>query len=276
MSVWSYEGKRVVVAGCFSGMGEACARELVSLGAEVHGVDVRESPVKMASFRQVDLSDRVSIDAGVEAIGGPIDALFNCAGLPQTFPALDVMKVNFIGMRHWTERWLPKIRTGGAVASIASTAAYRYAENQGPAAELVATPDFDAAVAWVDANPGPVGNGYGFSKQALILYTLGRAAQTAKQGVRMNVTLPSPTATPMMRDHFTKTTTETVLNVFAEPMGRQSTAAEQAYPLIFLNSDAAAFVNGHALMVDGGFTGGATVGAIDVPALLQRAVAAAE
>ena len=47
---WSYQGKKVVITGCFSGMGEAAARELVRLGAEVHGVDIKESPVKMASF----------------------------------------------------------------------------------------------------------------------------------------------------------------------------------------------------------------------------------
>jgi hypothetical protein len=41
------------------------------------------------------------------------------AGLPQTFPALDVMKVNFIGMRHWTESWIPKMRRGSGVVTIA-------------------------------------------------------------------------------------------------------------------------------------------------------------
>ena len=49
--IWSYAGKRVVIAGCSSGMGEATARELVRLGAEVHGVDIKRSPVDLASFR---------------------------------------------------------------------------------------------------------------------------------------------------------------------------------------------------------------------------------
>lgn len=40
-----YQGKRVVIAGCFSGMGAACARLLVKAGAEVHGVDIKPSPV---------------------------------------------------------------------------------------------------------------------------------------------------------------------------------------------------------------------------------------
>src|SRR5215207_8786515 len=139
MSVWSYEGKRVVIVGCFSGIGEAVAREVVRLGGEVHGVDVRQSPVDLASFHQLDLKDAQAADAVVEAIGGQIDCLFNCAGLPQTFPAIDVMKVNFIGMRHWTERWLPQINKGGAVCTIASNAAYRFQERLEVTKDLNAT-----------------------------------------------------------------------------------------------------------------------------------------
>jgi NAD(P)-dependent dehydrogenase (short-subunit alcohol dehydrogenase family) len=270
-SVWSYKNKRVVIVGCYSGMGEACARELVDLGAEVHGFDVRESPVNLASFTKVDLGNPLSIDAAAASLPGQIDSLFNCAGLPQTFGPAAVMKVNFIGMRHWTERWLPKIRPGGAVATIASTAAYRYMDDQGPALELVATPDFAAAVDWVEAHPDIVGDGYGFSKKAIILYTLRRSTETVKQGVRMNVTLPSPTETPMWKEHFAKFVTPARFEAFAGPMGRFSTSAEQAYPLIFLNSDAASMVNGLAMPVDGGFVGGVFSGAYDPMKIMAAA-----
>jgi len=273
MSKWSYEGKRAVIVGCFSGMGEAAARELVSLGAELHGFDIRESPVKMASFTKVDLSDPASIDAAMASLPGDIDCLFNCSGLPQTFGAMAVMKVNFIGLRHWTEAWLPRIRKGGAVASIASTAAYRFTENMGPALDLVAEPDFESGVKWVEANPEPVGDGYGFSKQALVLYTLRRAVETVANGVRMNVTLPSPTDTPMWQEHFAKFVSPGVFKAFSGPIGRFSTPAEQADPLIFLNSDAAAMVNGHAMPVDGGFVGGVLSGAFDPIAIMAGASA---
>src|SRR5580658_7795906 len=92
-----YKGKRVVVSGCFSGMGEATAKLLQQLGAEVHGLDYKPSKLELASFNQMDLRDPGSIDAAAAKIGGRVDALFNCAGLPQTFPPLDVMKVNYIG-----------------------------------------------------------------------------------------------------------------------------------------------------------------------------------
>jgi NAD(P)-dependent dehydrogenase (short-subunit alcohol dehydrogenase family) len=269
MSVWSYEGKRVVIAGCFSGMGEAAAQELVRLGAEVHGVDVRESAVPMASFRQVDLKDRASIDAAVKGIGGKVDAVFNCAGLPQTFPSVDVMKVNFIGMRYWTESWIPNMNKGGGVVTIASNAAYRFADRISTTLELVNTPDYDSAVKWVESHPDVVADGYGFSKEAIVVYTLKRAAELAKEGVRLNVTLPGPTATPMMTDHFSKVAPQKVFDAFSEPSGRYSTAAEQAYPLVFLNSAAASFISGQALMVDGGFVGGVITGVIDLQKLMS-------
>jgi NAD(P)-dependent dehydrogenase (short-subunit alcohol dehydrogenase family) len=53
--VLGYKGKRVVVSGCFSGMGAATARMLIDLGAEVHGLDFKDSDLPLASFHRVDL-----------------------------------------------------------------------------------------------------------------------------------------------------------------------------------------------------------------------------
>jgi len=63
-----------------------------------------------------------------------------------------------------------------------------------------------------------------------------------------------------------------VIDVFTLPIDRRSTPAEQAYPLIFLNSDAASFVNGHVLNVDGGFVGGVLTGQIDVGGSVAKAM----
>lgn len=273
MSIFSYEGKRVVIAGCFSGIGEATALRLLELGAEVHGVDVRPASAPMASFRLMDLKDPASIDAAVADIGGEIDALFNCAGLPQTFPALDVMKVNFIGMRYWTESWIPRFRSsGGGIATIASNAAYQYLQRVPTILELVNTPDFDSAVKWVESHAEIVGDGYGFSKEAIVVYTQKRAAELARQGIRLNATLPSPVDTPMMRE-FVKIAPKKVFDVFSEPVGRHSTPSEQADPMVFLNSEAARFVSGQALMVDYGFVGGVVTGVIDVQKKMAEAFA---
>jgi NAD(P)-dependent dehydrogenase (short-subunit alcohol dehydrogenase family) len=114
-----------------------------------------------------------------------------------------------------------------------------------------------------------VEGGYAFSKQTLAVWTMATGARLIKQGVRINCTWPSPTQTPMMLE-FEKQAPAAAIDIFAEPIGRRSTPEEQAWPLIFLNSDAARFINGHVLPVDGGFMGAVTTGEID----LQKSFAA--
>jgi NAD(P)-dependent dehydrogenase (short-subunit alcohol dehydrogenase family) len=243
----------------------------VRLGAEVHGADIKPTEAPIASFRTVDLRDPASIDAAVADIGGPIDRLFYCAGLPQaTFPPLDVMKVNFLGMRHLAERALPLMGPGGAICSIASTAAMGFMKNMEKLQALVATPDFASGLKWCEGELDFIGGGYAPSKEAITVWTMKMGAKLIKQGIRINCTWPAPTQTPMMLE-FEKESPSAFIDIFAEPAGRRSTPEEQAWPVLFLNSDAAGFINGHALPVDGGFMGAITTGEID----LQQAFGAA-
>jgi NAD(P)-dependent dehydrogenase (short-subunit alcohol dehydrogenase family) len=269
-----YEGKRVVIAGCFSGMGEACARLLVSVGAEVHGVDIKPSPVALASFTQLDLKDTAAIETVAASIGGDVDALFNCAGLPQTYPAVDVVAVNFIGIRHWTNQWIPRLKSGGAIVSISSNAAMGYHAKLPMLSEFVAIEDPVAAMEWVKAHPNEVAEGYGFSKEALVVWTQRRSVDLIKRGIRINATLPSPTATPMMKD-FEIVAGQKILDIFAKPIDRQATAEEQAGPLLLLNSPLASFINGVCVPVDAGFTGGVMTGLIDLQTLMAEAMSGA-
>jgi NAD(P)-dependent dehydrogenase (short-subunit alcohol dehydrogenase family) len=264
-----YKGKRVVVSGCFSGMGEATAKMLVDLGAEVHGFDFKESKLKLASFTLADLRDEASINAAVDKLGGKVDALFNCAGLPQTAPPLDVMKVNFIGTRHLTDRIVGLMGRGGAIASIASTGGLGWSRRIPTNMQIIATPNFAAAVEWCAANMETVAEGYSFSKENVIVWTQFRAAHLIKQGIRLNCTLPSPTQTPMMKE-FLSATPKEVIDAAAQPIGRFSTPEEQAGPLVLLNSAPASFVNGVVLPVDGGFMGGVATGQVDLSAMMRR------
>jgi NAD(P)-dependent dehydrogenase (short-subunit alcohol dehydrogenase family) len=271
--VWSYAGKRVVIAGCHSGMGEATARELVRLGAEVHGVDIKPSPVDLASFHQVDLRHTAQIDAALDAIGAPIDASFYCAGLPQTFPVVEVMTVNFVHMRHWTEQVAARMPRGGACAMIASTAGHAWRENRPLIDELLATPDAAAGVAWCEKNQDRYGDAYVFSKMCIQVFCMKMATPLIKRGIRINVVNPAPTETPMMRV-FESAAPAAFIDVFVEPIGRRAQPEEMAYPLIFLNSDAARFISGHNLNVDGGWAGSFDSGVLDPGALIEKALAA--
>ena len=266
--VLGYAGKRVVVTGAASGMGLATAALLVELGAEVHTVDLRRPEVtSLASFSETDLRDPRRIDATVSRIGGVVDALFNCAGLPNDFPALDVVLVNFCGLRHLTEGVIPLMVDGGAIASVASVAGMGWLANLATVLELVRTPDFESARAWCEADPRRIANAYGVSKEAINAYTADRCVDLAARGLRINCLNPGPTDTPMM-SHFETANGVEFMRGFPKPIGRMSTPEEQAWPLVFLNSGRASYVTGTALFADGGFTGALYTGRIDTSRLV--------
>lgn len=270
----SYENKRVVISGCFSGMGEATARLLLQLGAEVHGLDYKPSKLELASFTQVDLREPAAIDAAVKKIGGKVDALFNCAGLPQTSPPLDVMKVNYAGTRRLTEQVLPLMSAGGAIVSISSNGGLGWSRRLPVLMGLLKIDSYDGIVKWCQDNAETVREGYAFSKEALIVWTMMTSTHLIKRGIRINCTMPGPTQTPMM-SQFEQATAASVLEAAAQPINRRSTPEEQAGPLVFLNSDAASYINGVALPVDGGFLGGVATGQIDLSAMMAGAAKSA-
>ncbi len=267
-----YKGKRVIVSGCFSGMGEATSKMLLNLGAEVHGVDFKPCALPLASFNTIDLRDPASIEAGVSAIGGKVDTLFNCAGLPggEAFPSLDTFKVNFAGTRHITDCVLPLMGEGSAIVSIASTGGLGWSRRIPVHMELMQSRGFDGAIAWAESHMDQVAEGYAFSKEAVIVWTQYMCAQLIKKGIRINCTLPSPTQTPMM-DTFQATSGKDVIDAAAEPLGRYSTADEQANGVVILNSALAAIITGVVLPVDGGFMGSLATGQIDISKMMRRA-----
>ncbi len=270
--ILGYKGKRVIVSGCFSGMGEATAKILLDLGAEVHGLDFKPCALPLASFHQIDLRDAATIEAGVAAIGGKIDALFNCAGLAGggAFPPMDTFKVNFIGTRHLTDCVLPLMGPGSAIVSISSTGGLGWSQRIPVHMELLQTQGFQAAVDWAEAHLDQVAEGYAFSKEAVIVWTQFMGAQLIKKGIRINCSLPSPTQTPMMAT-FHATAGKEIVDAAAEPLGRYTTPAEQAGPLVLICSDAAGVVNGVVLPVDGGFMGGLVTGQVDISKMMGGA-----
>jgi len=262
----NYRNKRVVVSGCFSGMGEATAKLLLSLGAEVHGLDYKDCTLPLASFNRVDLRDPGSIDAVAKKVGGKVDALFNCAGLPQTFPPVDVMKVNYAGTRRLIEQLVPLMPQGSAIVNVASTAGLGWSRKIAVIMPLLKIDSFEGAVKWCEANLDTVREGYSFSKEVMITWTLMTSSHLIKRGIRLNCTLPGPTQTPMMTEFESKSELS-VIAAATQPINRRSSPEEQAGPLIFLNSDAASYINGVALAVDGGFIGGISTGQIDMSSL---------
>ncbi len=265
--VLQYEGKRVVVTGAASGMGQSCVAVLSELGADVHGLDVTPADAADAEFHRCDLSDAAQIERAVSAIGGPIDSLFNCAGLPTTAPGHSIMRVNFIGHRQLTEACLQHMADGASIGFISSVAGMGWQGNLELLLELLATPDAASAAAWCEAHDDVIGaNGYGFSKEAINAYVARRGCELAAKGIRLNSINPGPTDTPMM-PAFVETMGAEFMENMPKPLGRNSRPEEQAWPLVMLNSPRSSYTAATTLFTDGGFAGGLYTGAIDFSAL---------
>lgn len=269
--LFRYEGKRTIVTGAASGMGAATAQLIGELGGEVIALDIRKPEVPVSEYVQVDLDDRASIESAVAELGsGPVDALFNCAGLPNTFPGQKVMSVNFLGHRHLTESIVPLMPVGSAIALVSSVGGLNWMSHMGELMELIAVTDYDEARTWCTDRDELIAEGYSFSKEAITYYTMSRCADLLTKGIRLNCLSPGPTDTAMM-PAFETAMGKGYMDDFPKPIGRNSTALEQASILAFLNSDAASYIAGHNLMADGGFLAGIMTGQIDASTLAPPA-----
>src|SRR6266550_7523664 len=105
-SAFRYDGKRVLVVGGASGMGAAVAELVQDAGAEVVVMDFAEVTLPGAKAIHVNLAEKDSIDAAIDACGGTVDALFSCAGVADGTPGIE--RINFIGHRYLIDRLLDR------------------------------------------------------------------------------------------------------------------------------------------------------------------------
>jgi NAD(P)-dependent dehydrogenase (short-subunit alcohol dehydrogenase family) len=274
--LWRYDGRRVVVTGCASGIGEHVARQLTELGAEVVGLDIRareerdregQPALQLKEFHEVNLADPASIDQAAASIGGQVDALFNVAGVSSGIKdPLRVVTINFLGTRQFTEALAPTMPPGSAIANVSSLAASAYRENAGVTAGLLDTVTMAEGVEWCQRNPEALadGGGYRLSKEAIILYGLANVAVLGAKGIRINCTAPGVTDTPIL-DQLRSAYGQEFLDAFRTPLGRVSEPSEQAAVLVFLNSKAASYITGQVIWVDGG-----TIGETDLAGSVPR------
>ena len=251
--LWRYDGKRIVVTGCASGIGAHTVRQLTDLGAQVVGLDLRRPAVDLGEFIEMDLSDIASIDHAAATIGGEIDGVFNVAGVSSGIgDPMRVVRINFLGLRHFTEALVPRMRAGSAVVNVSSLAAADYLEHRRTVAGLLATRTIDEGVEWCAAHPEAIADGgYRLAKEAVILYTMCSAAPLGARGIRINCTGPGVTETPIL-DQLRTAYGPAFLDDIPKPLGRVSEPQEQAAVLVFLGCPAAGYITGQVIWVDGG------------------------
>jgi len=244
-----YDGKRALVVGGATGMGAAVAELVQDAGAETIVMDFADVTLAGAKAIKVNLGEKASIETAVEQIGGPVHAVFSCAGVADGTPNIE--KINFIGHRHLInlllERgWLPR---GSAIGFISSAAGLGWERDLAILKEYLAIDDFDAASEFALAN----GKGdYMGSKQAICAYVASEAMNFLKQGIRINGICPGPTDTPLAQAN--KDMWLGFGADYREEVGVDAaTPLEQAYPLVFLCSDAAAGIAGITMITDSGY-----------------------
>jgi NAD(P)-dependent dehydrogenase (short-subunit alcohol dehydrogenase family) len=268
MTPFRYDDQRVVITGASSGMGAATAAMLVDAGAEVHVLDVRDVSTPVAKAYETDVGDPSAVDRALDAIGAPIHKLFNVAGVPQTHSPERVFTVNFLGLRHVTERTLDRMPDGGAVVSVASLAGMGWSQHLAEIDEVLETDDLAAGQAWAATHLADLGDPYFFSKECVIVYTFRLAPRLVRErGIRVNCISPGPVDSPMMVDFRAALSSATIDWTAAQANGRLGRPEEMAPPLVFLNSDDASYVSGHNLVADAGFTAAMTTNQVDFAGL---------
>jgi len=262
IEAFQYSGKRVLVVGGATGMGAAIASLTAKLGAEVTVMDVAEVTYPVSQSVRVDLRDQSSVDAALEAVQGPVDVVFACAGVADGTPG--IMLINFIAQRHLIESLVSggRLQRGGAVVMISSVAGLPWQQNLANVLEFLDTPDWPSAAAWVDAHEGT--ETYSFSKQAVNGYVARQAFPLQKRGIRINAVLPGPTDTPLARAN------ADVWLAFGQDY-RDAAGVETLVPdqiadvMAYLGSDAASGVNGVSLLVDQGQIAAGLTDAYEAP-----------
>ena len=249
-----YDGKRVLVVGGATGMGAAAVKTVTEAGAEVIVMDVAEVSSPVAQFIKVDLRDRASVDAfhstalrcGGKDAGEP--------GLrPQyTMPFYGAFVLDLDGFK--IEAVCPR---GSAICFISSTAGMGWERNLELLSEVLDIHDYDEAVQWM-VDHGQAS--YMGTKQAICAYVARECMRFLKRGIRINAICPGPTDTPLARAN-----PEAWLGTGSDYRGELGIEAsqpmEQAFPLVFLCSDAASAITGITLVSDAGWGSSALTGA---------------
>ena len=245
------DGKVALITGAGSGIGRASALAFAREGAKVAVADIvvegGEETVRMvkeaggeAFFIKVDVANAAEVEAMVNAVVdtyGRIDCAYNNAGIEGRLASTDeypedvfdkVIDINLTGVWLCMKYELPHMLKQGSGAIV----------NTASGAGLIGVAGMSAYVA---------------SKHGVVGLTKTAALEYARSGIRVNSVCPGLIQTPMVERITADQPQLGEALVAAEPVGRTGKPEEIAESVVWLSSDAASFVTGHAMSVDGGF-----------------------
>jgi 3-oxoacyl-[acyl-carrier protein] reductase len=243
------KGKKAIVTGGSRGIGNAIVREFLANGATVYSISrtaagnaaeleavAREAGGSL-QWRAADVGrdeDFAKVVDAIVAEAGQIDVLVNNAGITR----------DGLIFRMQTADWESVLRANLTSAFIASRAVARAMIKQRGGCIISIS-----SVSGIMGNAGQVN--YSASKAGLIGFSKSLAREVATRGVRVNVIAPGFIETDMTRALGDKARDSLMAQI---PLGRAGTAADVAALAAFLASDAAAYITGQVIPVDGGLS----------------------
>jgi len=248
----SLQGKTIVITGISSGIGAEVAKLARFQGATVIGVDRNDPSLTLHGFVKADLGTAEAIDVAVAQLPERIDALCNVAGVPGTADGDLVARVNYLGVRHLTEKVLARMPRGSSIVNVASILGAEWPQRLELHKELAAHKSFATGAHWLRDHPVPHATCYQYFKEALIVWNATQSQEWfLGKGVRMNCVAPGPVFTPILGD-FVQMLGQERVQADAHRMLRPGFADEIAPVIAWLCSDAARWVSGVNIPVDGG------------------------
>jgi 2-keto-3-deoxy-L-fuconate dehydrogenase len=237
------KGKTAFITAAGQGIGRETARMFALEGATVWATDVNEQALaglEGCKTAQLNVRKEGMVNEVIQAVG-PIDILFNCAGVVPNGSVLDcspdewsmAFDLNVTSM-YWTIRAvLPGMlnRGGGSIINMSSVAS-----------SIKGVPNRCA---------------YGATKAAVIGLTKSVAADFVTKGVRCNAICPGTVETPSLHERLRATGDyESAFAAFVarQPMGRLGRSSEIAALALYLASDESGFITGQTHVIDGGWS----------------------
>jgi NAD(P)-dependent dehydrogenase (short-subunit alcohol dehydrogenase family) len=240
------EGSVALVTGGASGLGAACAERFAAEGATVVTVDLAGTADHL-----VDVCDEAQMSDVVDDVvarHGRLDVVVNSAGVAGGGP------VHLLDMAEW-ERVIRVNLTGTFVVC---KQALRPMLEQGSGSIINV-----ASVEGIEGTEG--GSTYNASKAGVVMLTKNLAIDYGRKGIRANCICPGFIQTPMLSSVLDSPGMEIYRDRIRDEhkLGRFGRPDEIAGAALFLASDDASFVTGHALVVDGGYTAGRRPGMLE-------------